>query len=98
MLQLSTAERDLYAGERFGPVSFVIACDSADDALQQATSDVREFGGLTAFVYSTEEDFIARAEQAYASAGAQLTTNRNAPAAAAAPPAPAAPAAADQKK
>jgi phenylacetic acid degradation protein paaN len=75
MLQLSTAERDLYAGERFGPVSFVIACDSADDALKQATGDVREFGGLTAFLYSTEEHFIARAEQAYASAGAQLTTN-----------------------
>ncbi|MEI7785427.1 MAG: phenylacetic acid degradation protein PaaN [Betaproteobacteria bacterium] len=75
MLQLSTAERDLYAGERFGPVSFVIACDSAQDALAQASGDVREFGGLTAFLYSTDEDFIAQAEQAYARAGAQLTTN-----------------------
>ena len=75
MLQLSTAERDLYAGERFGPVSFVIACDSAQDALDQASGDVREFGGLTAFLYSTDEDFIAQAEHAYARAGAQLTTN-----------------------
>jgi phenylacetic acid degradation protein paaN len=75
MLQVSTAERDLYAGERFGPVSFVIACDSAQDALAQASADVREFGGLTAFLYSTDEDFIAQAEQAYARAGAQLTTN-----------------------
>jgi phenylacetic acid degradation protein paaN len=75
MLQVSTAERDLYAGERFGPVSFVIACDSAQDALAQASADVREFGGLTAFLYSTDEDFITQAEQAYARAGAQLTTN-----------------------
>jgi phenylacetic acid degradation protein paaN len=75
MLQLSTAQRALYAGERFGPVSFVIECDSAQDALAQATGDVREFGGLTAFLYSTDESFIAQAEQAYARAGAQLTIN-----------------------
>jgi phenylacetic acid degradation protein paaN len=75
MLQVSTADRALYGGERFGPVSFVIACDSAEDALAQATADVREFGGLTAFLYSTDERYIAKAEAAYARAGAQLTTN-----------------------
>ena len=75
MLQVDKRERDLYGEERFGPISFVIACDNADDALQQATTDVRAFGGLTAFLYSTDEDHIARAEQAYASAGAQLTIN-----------------------
>jgi phenylacetic acid degradation protein paaN len=75
MLQVTTAQRELYAQERFGPISFVIACDDADDALAQATGDVRAHGGLTAFLYSTREDFIARAETAYARAGAQLTTN-----------------------
>ena len=33
MLKVTPAERDLYAEERFGPISFVIECDSADDAL-----------------------------------------------------------------
>ncbi|WP_342130793.1 phenylacetic acid degradation protein PaaN [Hydrogenophaga sp. OTU3427] len=75
MLQLGTQDRDLYGEERFGPVSFVIACADADDALDQATRDVREFGGLTAFLYATDEAFIARAERAYARAGAQLTIN-----------------------
>ena len=75
MLQVTTAERALYAGERFGPVSFVIACASADDALAQATGDVRAYGGLTAFLYAMDESFIAKAESAYARAGAQLTTN-----------------------
>ncbi|MCE2879827.1 MAG: aldehyde dehydrogenase family protein [Comamonadaceae bacterium] len=75
MLQVSTRERELYAGERFGPVSFVIECNSAQDALAQASADVREFGGLTAFLYSTDENYIDQAEQAYARAGAQLTTN-----------------------
>jgi phenylacetic acid degradation protein paaN len=75
MLQLGTQDRDLYGEERFGPVSFVIACADADDALTQATRDVREFGGLTAFLYATDEAFIARAERDYARAGAQLTIN-----------------------
>jgi phenylacetic acid degradation protein paaN len=75
MLQVTTQERDLYAEERFGPISFVIACKDADDALHQATQDARTQGGLTAFLYSTQEDYIARAETAYARAGAQLTIN-----------------------
>ncbi len=75
MLQVGKAQRALYGGERFGPISFVIACDDALDALHQATTDVTEFGGLTAFLYSTDEDFIAKAEAAYARAGAQLTIN-----------------------
>lgn len=75
MLQVTPAERALYAEERFGPVSFIIECDSADDALLRATTDARTAGGLTAFLYATDEAFIARAELAYARAGAQLTTN-----------------------
>ncbi len=38
MLRVSTAERDLYGQERFGPISFVIACDDAADALAQASA------------------------------------------------------------
>lgn len=75
VLQVGTGERELYGAERFGPVSFVICCKDANDALAQATRDATEFGGLTAFVYSTDEDFIGRAEAAYARAGAQLTIN-----------------------
>ena len=75
MLQVGADERDMYGAERFGPVSFVIRCADGADALAQATRDVAQFGGLTAFLYSTDEDFIGRAEAAYASAGAQLTIN-----------------------
>ena len=75
MLQVGKSERDLYGEERFGPVSFVIACDDAADALHQATTDARQFGGLTAFLYSTDEAYIAQAETRYARAGAQLTIN-----------------------
>ena len=75
MLQVGTDDRDLYGAERFGPISFVIRCADGADALAQATHDVAEFGGLTAFLYSTDENYIARAEADYARAGAQLTIN-----------------------
>lgn len=79
MLKVGKAGRDMYAQEQFGPISFVIACDDAQDALIQATTDVKQAGGLTAFLYSTDEAYIARAEQAYARAGAQLTINLTGP-------------------
>ena len=79
MLKVNTAHRKLYGEERFGPISFVIACDDTQDALQQATQDVKELGGLTAFLYSLDEAFIAQAEAAYAKAGAQLTINLTGP-------------------
>ncbi len=75
MLQVDTSARELYGEERFGPISFVIRCTDAADALAQATTDARERGGLTAFLYSTDEAYIAQAERAYARAGAQLTIN-----------------------
>lgn len=79
LVQTDKRQRELYGQERFGPIAFVIACDDAADALAQATADVREFGGLTAFVYSQDEAFIASAEDAYARAGAQLTINLSGP-------------------
>ena len=79
MIKVSTAHRALYGEERFGPISFVIACEDAQDALRQATQDVKELGGLTAFVYSLDEGFISQAETDYAKAGAQLTINLTGP-------------------
>lgn len=75
LVQVGKEAHDLYAEERFGPIGFVIDCDSAEDALHQATEDARQNGGITGFVYARDEAFIARAESAYAQAGAQLTIN-----------------------
>jgi len=75
LLAVGQDARDLYATEQFGPVGFVVACDSAQDALDQATRDAAENGGITGFVYATDERFIDAAEAAYARAGAQLTVN-----------------------
>ena len=79
LVQTDTGHRALYGEERFGPAGFVIACDDAADALAQATADAREFGGLTAFLYSEDEACVERAVAAYARAGAQLTINLTGP-------------------
>jgi len=79
LIQVNRSERALYGEERFGPVAFLIVCEDAQAALQQACADVTEFGGLTAFVYAKDPAFIARAEEAYAIAGAQLTLNLTGP-------------------
>ena len=49
------------------------------DILLEAKAVTKQFGGLTAFLYSLDEAFITRAEAAYARAGAQLTINLTGP-------------------
>jgi len=75
LLRVAPDARDLYCEERFGPIGFVIETDDAAGALESAAADVRAAGGITAFVYSQRDDFLAAAEAAYAVAGAQLTCN-----------------------
>jgi phenylacetic acid degradation protein paaN len=79
VIRATPAEHAWYAEERFGPVSFVIRCRDAADALAQATGDVHRGGGLTAFLYSTDPAYVGAAERAFARAGAQLTVNLTGP-------------------
>ena len=75
MLEIDAADRDLYGQEHFGPVSFVILADDRDRALARATDDVREHGAITSHVYSTDAEFLERAQDAYCNAGASLACN-----------------------
>jgi acyl-CoA reductase-like NAD-dependent aldehyde dehydrogenase len=79
MIEVTPAQRELYAEERFGPISFVIRTADAASALAEATRDVRDGGGLTAFVFSTDPTFVEAAEDGFARAGAQLTINLTGP-------------------
>jgi len=79
MALLDAADHDLFGREQFGPVAFVITADDAGAALDLATRDAREVGAITAFVYSTDEQFIGRAEQQYAESGANLSVNLTGP-------------------
>jgi phenylacetic acid degradation protein paaN len=79
LIAVDAGARELYGEERFGPIGFVVTAPDRDAALATAASDARASGGLTAFVYSTDEDYVQRAVDAYAHAGAQLTCNLTGP-------------------
>ena len=65
----------LYAEEHFGPVMFVIAAESGDAAVEETTGLVREHGAISSYLYSTDEDFIARSLEAYSLSGMNLSIN-----------------------
>ncbi len=79
LVAVEAGARDLYGEERFGPIGFVIATADRDAALAEAAADAHAGGGITAFVYSTDEEYLGRAESAYSAAGAQLTCNLTGP-------------------
>lgn len=68
-------DEDLFTHECFGPVVFLIRVPDARTALRRASEDAARHGAITAFLYSTDEDLIADAEDAFAAAGASLTIN-----------------------
>lgn len=71
--------RELYAEERFGPIGFVIQVADRASALSAAVEDARLGGAITAFLYSTDEQYISAAEQGFSACGAQLTCNLTGP-------------------
>jgi phenylacetic acid degradation protein paaN len=75
ILEVDEGARDIYRDEIFGPVSFVIRGESADDCLRDATTNARERGAITSHVYSVNEAFLDRAVDAYHAAGASVACN-----------------------
>ena len=75
ILEVTDEARDIYRDEIFGPVSFIIKGQSIDHCLEDATSNARERGAITSHVYSLNEEFLDRAEEAYNNAGASVACN-----------------------
>ena len=75
VLEVTEDARDIYRDEIFGPVSFIIKSATADACLRDATTNARECGAITSHVYSIDDEFLDRAEQAYNNAGASVACN-----------------------
>ncbi|TDG13354.1 phenylacetic acid degradation protein PaaN [Seongchinamella unica] len=75
VIAATNSDRELYRKEVFGPVSFIIANDSAEQCLADATANARECGAITSHVYSVDEAFIDAAVEAYHGAGASVAVN-----------------------
>ncbi len=75
VLKVTAAEAAAYGRECFGPVVFVIAAASTDAALERATAMAQDKGAITAAVYSSDREVLAKAEDLCADAGVALSCN-----------------------
>ena len=75
VLAVDAKDEAAYLEERFGPISFVIATDSAEDAIARAAGSARTRGAITAALYATDESLIDKAADAFAEAGVALSVN-----------------------
>ncbi|MGB5078580.1 MAG: aldehyde dehydrogenase family protein, partial [Sphingorhabdus sp.] len=75
VVALPAGDVALYAEEHFGPVLFVIAAKDCNAAVEEATRLAREHGAISSYLYSTDEDFIARSLDAYVTSGMNLSIN-----------------------
>ncbi len=75
VVALPANNASLYAEEHFGPVLFVIAADSGDAAVIEATMLASQHGAISSYLYSADETFVDRSIDAYAEAGANLSIN-----------------------
>ncbi|WP_139719461.1 phenylacetic acid degradation protein PaaN [Serinicoccus chungangensis] len=64
-----------YTTECFGPVAFVVRTAGTEDSLHRFAQTVSEHGGMTAAVYSTDEEVLDDAREAAADAGVALSEN-----------------------
>ena len=75
LVAVDVPREDVYTQECFGPVGFLIQTASTDQSLAQLADTVREHGGMTASVYSTDETVLEQARQAAVDGGVALSEN-----------------------
>jgi phenylacetic acid degradation protein paaN len=75
LVAVDSGNEPAYTQECFGPVAFVIRTGSTDESLDLFRRTVREFGGMTAAVYSTDDTVLEQTREAAAEAGVALSEN-----------------------
>ncbi|AXH97031.1 phenylacetic acid degradation protein PaaN [Ornithinimicrobium avium] len=75
LVAVDADDAEAYTQECFGPVAFVIGTDDTAQSLQIFTDTVQQHGGMTAAVYSTDEEVLDDARDAAAEAGVALSEN-----------------------
>ncbi|MQX36703.1 phenylacetic acid degradation protein PaaN [Roseospira navarrensis] len=75
LVALDSTDRAVFEEERFGPIAFLIACDSGAAALDLAAETVAAKGAITGGVYTTNPDLEARAVELALRTGVNLAVN-----------------------
>lgn len=66
---------EMMTREQFGPVVLVTRVEDRDEGLRLATEQARTAGSIANYVYSTNDAFALRVEDAFAEAGASVGIN-----------------------
>ena len=60
---VDAADRERYDREAFGPIAFIVRTSGTDESLRLATSGAQRRGAITAIVYTTSDEVLAKAER-----------------------------------
>ena len=75
ILAVDAADTDAHLEERFGPIAYVVAAASVEDAIDRAAKTATQKGAITAGIYATDEAILERAADAFSAAGVSLSCN-----------------------
>lgn len=75
LLAVDAKDEAAWGEERFGPIAFVIRSASTAESLALASGCAKRKGAITASLYSTRDDVIEAAADAFARAGVALSVN-----------------------
>lgn len=75
LLRLTAQDADVYETECFGPVAYLIETAGTEESVELFRDTVRRRGAMTASVYSTSEEVVARMREASLDAGVALSEN-----------------------
>lgn len=75
VLQIDSSEREKYENELFGPITFIIACDGIDGALEAWRSTVSAKGAITSALYADSPETIGKAEDLGEELGVLMSVN-----------------------
>ncbi|NWG25216.1 MAG: phenylacetic acid degradation protein PaaN [Pseudorhodoplanes sp.] len=75
ILAVDAKDETAWGEERFGPITFVVKTASTADSIALAAGSARRKGAITASLYSTSDEIVDQAANAFAKAGVALSVN-----------------------
>jgi acyl-CoA reductase-like NAD-dependent aldehyde dehydrogenase len=75
LIGLTAADHEIYESECFGPVSYLIETSGTGESIDLFRSTVQQHGAMTASVYSSSDEVIAKMRDAALDAGVALSEN-----------------------
>lgn len=75
LLRTTSANKDKFMQELFGPISFVIEAENTAESIRLSREGAKEHGALTLSVYSTNDEILGETIDAGADAGVSVSCN-----------------------